>query len=246
MTGLFSAIRFLTILPAGASGTFHARAMIRFFPIVGLLIGCVVVAADLLFRLFWPASIASLLDVMLLAILTGGLHLDGLADTADGLLGHHDRGRALSIMKDSRIGVMGMAAIFFSLTVKWAALSNLCEHRYLMLLLVPALARGGMMFGIVFLPYGRNENGTGHAFFQARHSPSTFTYLTIPVLLAFLAFPEGLRVIAVFGLSILLLLLYFHRRMGCITGDMLGATAELTESLLFLTAAIGSCSLLSS
>ena len=241
MTGLFSAIRFLTILPAGASGTFHAKEMVRFFPLVGLLIGCMVLAADLLFRLLWPVSIASLLDVMLLAILTGGLHLDGLADTADGLLGHHSRDRALSIMKDSRIGVMGMAAIFFSLTVKWAALSNLCEYRYLMLVLVPSLARGGMMFGIVFLPYGRSENGTGHAFFQERHSPSTFIFLTIPVLLAFLAFPSGLRVIAVFGLLVLLLLLYFYKRIGCITGDMLGATAELTESLLFLTAAIHSC-----
>jgi len=242
MFGLFSAIRFLTILPAGDPGTFHAKEMVRFFPIVGLLLGCLVVAADLAFRLLWPASIASLLDVMLLAILTGGLHLDGLADTADGLLGHHSRDRALSIMKDSRIGVMGMAAIFFSLTIKWAALSHLCEHRSLMLLLVPALARGGMIFGIVFLPYGRSEAGTGHPFFQERHSGSTFLFLFIPVLLAFLAFPAGLRVIAVFGLLVLLLLLYFHKRMGCITGDMLGATAELTETLLFLTASIGSCS----
>ena len=241
MAGFSSAIRFLTILPAGDPGTFQAKEMVRFFPLVGILLGGIVAAADLVFGLLWPTSIASLLDVMLLVILTGGLHLDGLADTADGLLGHHSRDRALAIMKDSRIGVMGMAAILFSLTVKWAVLSHLCEYRYLMLLVVPALARGGMIFGIVFLPYGRNDNGTGHALFQDRYPAETFVFLGVPVLLAFLAFPAGLRVVAVFGLLVLLLLNYFNKRMGCITGDMLGATSELTESLLFLTAAIASC-----
>ena len=241
MSGLFSAIRFLTILPVGDAGAFDPKEMVRFFPLVGILLGSIVAIADLVIGLLWPTSIASLLDVMLLVILTGGLHLDGLADTADGLLGHHSRDRALAIMKDSRIGVMGMAAIFFSLTVKWAALSNLCEYRYLMLLIVPALARGGMMFGIVLIPYGRNEDGTGHAFFQTRYPPATFVFLSIPILLAFLAGPAGLRVIAAFGFLLLMLLLYFYKRMGCMTGDMLGATAELTESFLFLAASIGSC-----
>ncbi len=99
--------------------------MIPYFPLVGLLLGGFVSVFDRLILNLWSQPVASLLDVVLLVFLTGALHLDGLGDTADGLYGNRPRERALEIMKDSRIGVMGLTAIVCGLAVKWAGIVGL-------------------------------------------------------------------------------------------------------------------------
>ena len=89
--------------------------MLAWMPVVGLLIGGLWAAFDYAAGLIFPMSVRGLLDVLFLVILTGGLHLDGLADTADGLLSHRDPARSLEIMKDSRVGTWGAIALFFVL-----------------------------------------------------------------------------------------------------------------------------------
>ena len=236
MKHLISAFQFLTILPLGKPRELDASKITPCFPIVGLGIGLILLLADYLFSALWPVSVVSLLDIMLLAILSGGLHLDGLGDTADGLFSHKSPERALAIMRDSRIGAMGLLAILFVLAIKWASLQGVAEHRALYLLIIPAYSRGAMMFGIKFLNYGRPEGGVGTDFFSRKPPMVALTSLLLPILISlWLGYP-AIWLNGLFILVTALILLYFKRRLGCITGDMLGAMAEVEEACLFLVA----------
>ncbi len=238
MKKLISAIQFLTILPAGKPGIFDAKGMIPFFPLVGIILGLMVAIFDRLALMLWPEQVVAVLDVILLVVLTGSLHLDGLGDTADGLFGHRTREKALAIMKDSRIGVMGLVAIVCALAIKWGGIAGLDAHRSLLLLIIPAYARGGILFGIKFLKYGRPE-GTGHAFFGETLKLSAFWGLLIPLSISIFLGWKGLWLIFVFIIITASILLYYKRRVGCITGDMLGAMTETLEAVLFLMVSIG-------
>jgi adenosylcobinamide-GDP ribazoletransferase len=168
---------------------------------------------------------------------TGAFHLDGLGDTADGLYGHWDRARALEIMKDSRIGTMALVAVVVCLAVKAVGIAGLEQDRWLVLLLVPAYARGAMVFGIRGLPYGRSAEGTGHDLFATPLTTASFAGLIPVVLLSFLLGGRALVLILTFVTVVFLTLAFYRRKMGCITGDMLGALTEITEAVLFLVMA---------
>jgi adenosylcobinamide-GDP ribazoletransferase len=239
MKGFIAAIQFLTILPGGKPAPFAPGKMIPFFPIVGLLLGGLVAAFDIVALRAWSPSVVAVLDVVLLIIMTGAFHLDGLGDAADGLLGQRSREKALSIMKDSRIGAMGLVAIVSALAIKWCGIAGLDSHRILLLILVPAYARGGMIFGIRFLEYGRPEGGTGLAFFNEKPGKTAFWGMVLPVMLSVILGWKAVWLNAGFALLIVLLLYYYKKRLGCITGDMLGAITEVTEAGLFLLVSIG-------
>ncbi len=234
-----AAIQFLTILPVGRIDEFNPRRMMTYFPLAGLILGAVVASADQIFIRLWPPYAASLLDVVLLAGLTGALHIDGLGDSADGLYGQWSRERALEIMKDSRIGTMALVAIVCTLAVKWAGIHALSEHRFLFLMIIPAYARAADLFGFRFLPYGRPEGGTGHDFFTDPPTLKTFRFLAVPMALSLFGGLRGVMLNLFFGLTLWVILWYYRRKMGCITGDMLGAMVEIMEAALFLAAAVG-------
>jgi adenosylcobinamide-GDP ribazoletransferase len=238
MKGLIAALKFLTIIPFGKSAIYEPKGMVPFFPIVGLIIGLLVSVFDQIALIFWPVQTTSILDVVLLAVLTAALHIDGLGDTADGLMGHHSREKALEIMKDSRIGVMGLVAIVCTFAVKWGGILNLHEHRMLLLMLVPAYSRSAMIFGIRFLEYGRPDGGTGYDFFDTPIKLSAFRWLLIPVAVSIFLGWKGAGLNIIFTLATAIIILYYKKRMGCITGDMLGAMTEVVESLLFLLVSI--------
>jgi adenosylcobinamide-GDP ribazoletransferase len=238
MKAFFAAIQFLTILPIGARGTYMPRAMIAWFPIVGLLLGVMLAVFDAAVSRLWAPSAAAALDMVLLIVLTGALHLDGLGDTADGLYGRRSAEKALSIMKDSRIGAMALVTVVAALALKWSGLAGLAQDRFLLLMLIPAYARGAMLFGIRGLPYGRRAEGTGFDLFATPLTPRDFGGLVLVVALSGLLGWPAIWLNLVFILMVLLLLTYYRRKIGCITGDMLGAMTELTESVLFLCMAI--------
>jgi len=239
MKHFLSAIRFLTILPIGTSGEFQPRSMIACFPLAGLVIGMLLALSDILFSRLWPNSISALLDVVLLVVLTGAFHIDGLGDSADGLYGYRSRVKALAIMKDSRIGAMALSAIVCTLAVKWAGLAGIVEDRFIFLLIIPAYARTTTLFGFYFLPYGRPNGGTGHAFFKDPVTLKAFRYFTLPVILSLFSGWRGILLNLIFGFTLILILGYYRKKMGCITGDMLGAMVEIMEAVLFLAASIG-------
>jgi adenosylcobinamide-GDP ribazoletransferase len=228
----------MTILPLGKSDTFDPKEMAQFFPIVGIIVGVLAAAFDTAVGGLWPKPVVSLLDVMLILVVTGAFHVDGLGDTADGLLGLRTREKALTIMKDSRIGAMGLVAIVCGLSIKWAGMASLEAHRHLLLIIVPAYARGAQLFGIRLLEYGRPDGGTGSSLFGSTLKLSAFWGLLIPVALSVLLGWRGLWLNTVFIIITGGILLYYKKRMGCITGDMLGAMTEVTESMLFLLVSI--------
>jgi len=238
MKHFIAALQFLTIIPLGKSAIYDPKGMIPFFPVAGLFIGCLLSIFDHVALKFWPEPVTAVLDVVFLVIVTAALHLDGLGDTADGLLGHRSIEKALMIMKDSRIGVMGLAAIGCTLAVKWGGVMNLNADRMLLLVIVPAYSRSAMIFGIRFLTYGRPEGGTGYDFFEERLKLSAFLGVPIPVLLSVFLGWRGILLNIAFAVIIVTILYYYKKRMGCITGDMLGAMTEVTEALLFLFVSI--------
>ncbi len=239
MRHFISAIQFITIIPLGRADTFEPPKMIPYFPVVGIFLGILTALFDQMATALWSRPVASLLDVLFLAVVTGAFHLDGLGDSADGLLGQRSKEKALTIMKDSRLGTMGLVAIVFGLALKWAGIAGLDANRTLLLIIVPAYARAGMLFGMRFLEYGRPYGGTGVDFFKCKLEWTAFWGLAAPVVLSLFlgwtAFWLNLSFVALTAV----LIWYYKRRVGCITGDMLGAMAEILESGLFLLVSIG-------
>jgi adenosylcobinamide-GDP ribazoletransferase len=210
------------------------------FPLVGAGIGGVAAFAFLLAQLLgfgdWPAA---LLAVLASIVLTGALHEDGLADTADGLIGGHDRDQRLTIMRDSRHGTFGVVAIVFSVLLRAAALAGIGEPIYAGLALIAAhsASRAALPFAMRALAPARAE-GLGVTVGQP--SPSlAIGALAIGLLITLAALgpkhgaiAAGLVGAAVFGLGVLA-----HRRIGGYTGDVLGAFQQTGEIVMLLTAA---------
>jgi adenosylcobinamide-GDP ribazoletransferase len=239
MRHFISALQFITILPVGRPGPFAPQKMMPYFPLVGILLGLLVAGFDRLMFNLWAEPMVALLGVILLAVVTGAFHLDGLGDTADGLFGQRPREKALAIMKDSRIGTMGLVAIVCGLALKWAGIAGLDMHRSLLLIMIPAYARSGALFGIRFLEYGRPGGGTGLEFFKEKLNPAAFWGLVLPVGLSLFLGWQALLINLYFIITILTILFYYKKRINCITGDMLGAMIELTEAGLFLLVSMG-------
>ncbi len=228
-------IQFLTIIPCGPTQPFVPHKALPVFPVCGLVIGTLLMAIDIIAMNFWNLSAVAVIDVVALAAITGALHIDGLGDTADGLYGQRPPEKALSIMKDSRIGAIGMITVACVLSLKWAGLANIGSHRNCWLLLVPAFSRATVLFGVRWLPYGRPEGGTGHSFFESVPHLKDYWALVVLCLLAILlAGWAALWAISGFAVLMTVVLYYYKTKINCITGDMLGAMIETVESGLFL------------
>jgi len=239
MNPLIACLQFITAIPLGKPRPFDARGIITCFPLAGLAIGFVLAIFDLMATTLWPPLVAAVLDVGLLAAVTGALHLDGLADTADGLYGGREHEKALAIMKDSRVGAMGLVAVGLLLLIKTAAIGHIDQGRFLALMVVPAYARSGMMFGMRFLPYARGKEGTGSAFFETPLSAMDFRYLALPLFLSLFLGWRGILLNLAFVAGTAALIWFYRRRLNGITGDLLGAMTEILEAALFLAVCTG-------
>ena len=237
LQGMLSAIQFLTIVPCHTRSAFDARAALPYFPVCGLAIGIVVVVVDVLASQIWPRPVAAMIDIIVLAIISGALHLDGLADTADGLYGRRPPDQALSIMKDSRIGAMGLVSVLCCMGLKWGAMANMTAYFNVYLFIIPAYARASVLFGTKLMPYGRPDGGTGHAFFDSPLKIKDFWSLGLLVPLSFFTSWGFIGLNVGFGVIVFTVIGWYRRKINCITGDMLGALIEVTETGLFLIAA---------
>jgi adenosylcobinamide-GDP ribazoletransferase len=229
---LVAAFAFLTRLPVW-SGPLRDQDLgrsVTFFPIVGLVLGLVLTGLASLVGDVLAPTLAAVVLVSLLAALTGGLHLDGLADVFDALGGARgDRQRMLDIMRDSRIGAHGAAALVLLLLAKVATVAELVARRDLAALLVfPAVARWAVTPAIVFHPYARAE-GTGRAF---NGEARAWEVAGATAILAVALGAVGVRLVvpAVGALATAsLFALWLRRRLGGLTGDVYGASIELAE-----------------
>jgi len=242
---MLAALQFLTILPLPRNLDLGERALgqgIWFFPVVGLLAGAAVAALDYGVSRVLPPLPAGALTVIALLIVSGGLHLDGLADTADGFLSSRPRERILEIMHDSRSGPMAVAAVVCVLSLKLSAVAALPAQPPLqragVIVLMALAGRCALLFQLNFLPYARKDGGLCTVFAKAKSK------LQVLWALAFLAAAgwfllelEGVAVVAGTLLLAGLFALYCYRKIGGFTGDTLGAACELTELIPPLVAA---------
>jgi adenosylcobinamide-GDP ribazoletransferase len=238
LTELRLAVSFLTIIPAidrRPASDETVAASFAWFPLVGFLIGVALAAEDWLLAHVFAQVIRSVLIVASLVVVTGAVHLDGLADTADALGAGRDRERALDIMRDSRVGTFGASAIFFDLTLKILALSTLAGHRrYAALIVAPMLARWAMLFIVASgLPYLRSS-GAGSTLLGGANGGWPARIITVFTL--FIAIFSGGTVALAITIAIVLAIRIFYRRwLGGVTGDLIGACGEIVEIAVLVT-----------
>lgn len=233
-----AAFQFLTVLPLFRARVLTPQELARSmgaFPLVGLALGGGLLLVHGLVGGRLPPAVEGAVLVGLLAAATGGFHLDGFADTVDGLAGGWTRERALEIMKDSRTGALGAAALSLLLLIKASALGLLPgAAKTGGILLTPAVARGAVVLLAYRSTYARAVPGLGTAYTD--HLDGTTVALALcgsglPCL--FLGW-RGVAAWAAVLLAVLGLRGYFHRRLGGVTGDVLGFAEEVGEVLFLL------------
>lgn len=247
-----SALQFLTRLPVPVRTTGSEDEFCKsvvFFPAAGLLIGVIVALEGWLLDGVFPPVVNAILVLGLWILLSGGLHLDGLMDTADGLLSHRSRERMLEIMKDSRVGAMGVIVCVLYLMLKTALLSALLgdgrPDMFIVLLTIPAWSRAFMVTAISGWPYVREGHGLGLLYRSVRgqhaFSASVVSVLLTAISIGFVGSWSWTQVILCIpimaGLTYLigcLLAAVVARKLGGLTGDVYGALNEIIELGLLL------------
>ena len=217
-----------------------ARSMV-YFPFVGFVIGIVLVYTDKALLWLFPDTIANIFVLLMSVLVTRALHVDGLADSVDGIMGGHDHESRLAIMKDSRIGTAGVLAILFVFLIKYLCLNNLFEeYKTAALLTAPAFSRWAQMLMMFKSEYGRDE-GMGKAFVGHVRSGGLVAASVVSLgISAFVIINEPRTIILAVGIPVavvcftLLWRWFVVRKVGGVTGDSIGAVSEMTEALTLL------------
>jgi adenosylcobinamide-GDP ribazoletransferase len=244
---MLSAFGFLTILPltniAGGS-TPRPGKMYGYFPLVGLLIGLICVVVDSI--RFMPRSAVAFLTLAVWVVMTGGLHLDGLADACDGLFATTTPERRREIMKDPHAGAWAMVGVVLILVGKFAVLQTVSP---LLLIIPPVLGRWAMVLAASLFPRA-SETGMAARFANGFEQPqivaASVTALVVVALVAvIMAITSGIgSVLLILVVTLVSVLVVYGvgtwaspRLGGGLTGDVYGALCELVElvSLLALT-----------
>jgi adenosylcobinamide-GDP ribazoletransferase len=233
--------QFLTAIPLSHS-THDATpeelaASMSWYPLVGCLLGVLLVMADLLLVRVFSTQVTSVLLMLLLVAITRGLHQDGLADMVDGLAGGRTAQARLAIMRDGRIGAIGATGLFLALGLRYAGLSALPAGEHVALLLgMPVVGRWAMVMGAFHVTYARSEGGLAQPFLAHlswRHL--CVATVTAGLVLTLLLGPWPALSCLIIGTALVRLsTAWFHRMFGGVTGDLLGATNEVAEILFIV------------
>jgi adenosylcobinamide-GDP ribazoletransferase len=242
MKPFIAALGFLTIIPLPSHWAHEKEALgdaIPFFPIVGLLIGAVIATLDSGFVRLFPPLLASVLTVIAMVAVSGGLHMDGLGDTADGFLSSRPREQILKIMRDSRSGVMGVLAIVLIVSLKIAAVASLgAGIRRQAVFLMPLAGRCALVISLFLLPYVRQEGGLVSPFLKRCSSLHALWAVGLLAVAGWVA--AGMTGLAMGTASVIgtvLFSAYVRSKIGGLTGDTLGAVCEIVEVLPALVGA---------
>lgn len=238
MHGLLVAIGFLTRLPVPPRvfDDEHAQAnSLAWYPAIGLLIGLLLCVLSWLLHGV-PPLLSAALVLAVWVVLTGALHLDGLADSADAWVGGlGDRERTLTIMKDPRSGPIGVVALVLVLLLKFAALASLPTSHSYALLLAPVLARASLTALFLVMPYVRS-GGLGTKLVEAPRNACVIAIL-LSALLCFVFGLHGLLALICAALVFWLWRRACMHRLGGFTGDTAGALAEMIEAVVLVVLA---------
>lgn len=231
MKRLILMLQFLTKLPLpfkiDAKEEDFSKGIV-YFPIVGLVIGALMAGLYIGLSAITNIMIASVLVIVFEIFITGGLHLDGLADSFDGLYSYRDKDRMLEIMKDSRVGTNGVLILIVNIVLKMVLLISIDPEMVpTLLLLMPVVSRLMVVLLSAISKYARN-NGMG-GFFIGKTTKLQLVITIILVLVMHLIYLEGLFLL---GMIIILTLIYryhVYSKIDGITGDVLGAVVEMSE-----------------
>lgn len=228
-----AALRFLTIIPLPgrreASPEELGRSIV-YFPLVGVIIGLILVGLNWLLGLLLPSALTNVLLVVSVVAISGALHLDGLVDTCDGLAGGKTVEERWRVMGDSRAGGFGIIGVCCLLLIKYVALNNV-PASWLMqtLVLMPLLSRWAMVYALFAYPYAK-PSGLGKVFKQGasrlRFIVATLIALVAAVILAQLA---GFVIMLAIWVIALAVATYMKGKFGGLTGDTYGAINEVAE-----------------
>jgi adenosylcobinamide-GDP ribazoletransferase len=238
VSGLLVAARYLTIVPLPGRGHAPLEALGRsaaWFPVVGLGLGLLLVVVDRATGWLFSPLLAALLTVTVWKLVTGGVHLDGLADCLDGLVGRDPEHR-LAIMRDSRIGAFGAVGLILFLMLEIVALAELASPtRGSALFAAPVIARATpAVLAALFRPARANGHG---AAFHAGVRPSAIA-IGLGAALAASIFALGGLGVATLAAGLVAAVAvggFVAGRLGGVTGDVLGAAVEVAEVAVLLT-----------
>ena len=226
------ALSFLTILPVykKMASTEELARSVSYYPLIGLLLGLLSAGINFMLHRLGLTMAADVLAIVTMIVLTGGLHLDGLMDTADGLLSGKNRERKLEIMKDSRVGAMGVLAVSIVLLLKMAFLYELTfDLKLTTLVLAPVAGRWAMVYAITRFPYARAGGGLGNVLKQAGPMQIIVASLTLVVTCISLFGLQGFVIIGAILVAAMMITGTINKCLGGMTGDTYGATGELIE-----------------
>ena len=228
--------QFLTRIPIVSQSEWSMESFgrsVKFFPIIGGMIGLLLFGFVYVIQQFWGFGIpihAMAIGVIILEIcVTGGLHCDGLMDTVDGVFSGRPRAQMLEIMKDSRVGAFGAMAFSLLILVKYSLLMDIEPTLLpLALLVMPIVGRIAVVVGITFYPYAR-ANGLGKVFYECSHRQTLFV-AGITALLLLIPLGKTAIISAMVGVATAVAFCqYVSKKLGGLTGDVYGAIIELTE-----------------
>jgi len=240
--GFFTAIKFLTIFPLPRRWekfTQDYGKSLPYFPLVGVVLGAILFGLSYGLSFTLPYSIVAALIIIVLTIMTGAHHLDGLMDSFDGAVSGKSRERRLEIMSDSHAGAFGIIAAILLVLLKYASLVSLDTAMQMpALLLMPAVSRW-IMVGALFTFPSAKPTGMGYTFKQGAYwyRFAIATAITIVISVILLNW-QGLVLIAGVWLISFGIASYFHSRLGGLTGDIYGALSELSEVLVLIAVII--------
>ena len=239
LNGALVACEFLTPLRLRRVQTYDDRVFaeaLGWYPLAGLLIGAVLVLADRGLSQLLPPGPTAVLLVALLALASGGLHLDGVADTADGMAVQGDRAARLGVMSEGNTGPAGVMALVLVLLAEWAVLSSLPEPvRASALLLAPVLARWTVVpVGVIFRP--ARPRGLGHAMQQGLWPAAAPLATVIAMGAAIVLFgAPGLVLVLVAAVGAVILAGAAARMLDGVTGDVFGAGIEVAQVVVWMS-----------
>ncbi|MBI4115995.1 MAG: adenosylcobinamide-GDP ribazoletransferase [Candidatus Omnitrophica bacterium] len=229
ISDLLSAIRFLTILPLprAKKETDLAKAMF-FFPLVGILIGILTLAITRVLSLDIFGQLEALSFITLPIFLTGGLHVDGFADFCDGFFGGRDKEEILKIMRDPRSGVWGILGVALLVVWKWQLLASMSRRTSALFLCLTA-SRWSQVVLAYFLPYGNPSGGLGEKVAKKIGPRELIGASSFFGLIVFFLGANGLVTLLALIPFLAGVGFLFYKRIGGITGDLIGATSEAVE-----------------
>lgn len=227
-----TSIQFLTSIPlkaASAPDRDTLSGAIAAFPLTGALIGFVLAVSNAVFSFALPSMVSAALTVAVMALLTGALHQDGIADTADGIYGGKEPSKRLDIMRDSRIGTFGVLALILDIILKIALIAAVpARFKTGALIAMAVSGRWSIVLALYVSKYARAE-GKAKAFFEATSTRIFCIASGIAVVTAFAGGFKGLAALLAAGVVSYGARSYMEKKINGMTGDTLGAVNEIAE-----------------